>query len=373
MKASLLILLYLARDTLCRWLMRISSPLSRMLVVFFLSFCGLVFLAGYVISLKVLRGRIQENGGDLVVATDYVSGQKSMAPRGREVLPPAVGGDRCYLFRDAFAFAKADNHLYTLAEYPLSLTVPLAGASPLRLLPVSPCEGELPVEVALDGHKLPATTLPENKAAFLRRVYPGGAVFIPPDTLPQIWAGGYIRRHVVQVGEVSVQNLTRWESLLRLLSQLDQTNSNVLSGAGMMDSLQQLEGSQQCFRLGATLGISVIICCLLTSISTLEYRQNEYVYALIGSFGISRALLLGTFLAENTVLTALGFCAALAALQGVLPYITHVLYRSPQTLLELAELREDITLFCLAFLVCIAVSGLPILAAVRKPIGNVLK
>lgn len=373
MKASLLILLYLARDTLCRWLMRLSSPLSRVLVVFFLSFCGLVFLASYVISLKVLRERIRGSGGDLVVGTEFVSGQKAIAPRGRGLLPPAVGGDRCHLFRDAFVSVRVGNAFFTLAEYPLALTQDLAGGNSLRFLPAKPCAGELPVEVELDGHRLPAGTLPEAQAGFLRHLYPGGAVFMPPDTMPQIWKGGFVRRYVVKVKDVTVDNVAAWENTLRLLSQLDQGNMNVLSGANMMRSLQEMEESQQQFRLGVSLGISVIICCLLTSISTLEYRQNEYVYALIGSFGISRALLLGAFLVENTVLVAAGFAGALGALQGVLPYITRVLYRSPRTILSLAELREDITLFCLAFLVCIAVSSLPILAAVRKPIGNVLK
>jgi len=373
MKASLLILLYLARDTLRRWLMRLSSPLSRVLVVFFLSFCGLVFLASYVISLKVLRERIRESGGDLVVGTEFVSGQQPAAQRGHELLPPVVGEDRCYLFHDAFISARIENSFFTLVEYPLALTLPMAGGNSLRFLPAKPCNSELPVEVELDGHRLPAGTLPEAQAGFLRHLYPGGAVFLPPGSMPQLWSNGFVRRYVVKVKEVTVDNVAAWENTLRLLSQLDQGNMNIISGANMMRSLHELEESQQQFRLGVSLGISVIIGCLLTSISTLEYRQNEYVYALIGSFGISRAVLVCNFLAENAVLVAAGFAGALGALQGVLPYITRVLYRSPRTMLSLAELREDITLFCLAFLVCIAVSSLPILAAVRKPIGNVLK
>ena len=68
----LLILPYLVRDTIHRWLMRISSPLARLFVVLFLSFCGLIFLSSYVIAVKVLRDRIRSSGADLVVATEYV-------------------------------------------------------------------------------------------------------------------------------------------------------------------------------------------------------------------------------------------------------------------------------------------------------------
>lgn len=373
MKASLLILLYLARDTLYRWFVRFSSPLSRVLVVFFLSFCGLVFLSSYVIALKVLRQRISESGADLVVGTELVSSRQTIDQRGREVLPPVMGEDRCYLFRDAFLSAHSNNRFFTLVEYPLVLTLPLAGGNSLRFLPPQPCESEVPVEVELNDHRLTAGTLPEEKAGFLRRLYPGGAVFLPPGSMPEIWCNGFVRRYVVKVKEVTADNVSAWENTLRLLSQLDRGNMNVVSGADMIRSLRDLEESQQQFRFGVSLGISVIIGCLLTSISTLEYRQNEYVYALIGSFGISRVLLFSTFLVENLILVVVGFAGALGSLQGVLPYITRVLYRSPCTMLSLAELQEDIMLFCLAFLVCIAVSSIPILAAVRKPIGNVLK
>ena len=56
-----------------------------------------------------------------------------------------------------------------------------------------------------------------------------------------------------------------------------------------------------------TLGISAIICLLLTSISSLEFQQNRYIYALIGSFGINRFLLCLSFLVENAVLVAVGY------------------------------------------------------------------
>ena len=61
-------LLYLAKDTLHRWLSRLSSPLARVLVVFFLSLCALFFLGTYVISVNMVRDRILAEGGDTVHA-----------------------------------------------------------------------------------------------------------------------------------------------------------------------------------------------------------------------------------------------------------------------------------------------------------------
>lgn len=74
MKSLILTFLYLAKDTLHRWLTRLSSPLARVLVVFFLSLCALCFLGSYVISTKVVRDRIVTRGGDLVYTTVFAQG-----------------------------------------------------------------------------------------------------------------------------------------------------------------------------------------------------------------------------------------------------------------------------------------------------------
>ena len=88
MWATLQIGFYLTRDTLHRWRTRVSSPLARLSVAFFLSVCGLVFLSSYVISVKILRQRIHRSGGNLVVATEMVH-DPAKRKAGRSVIPPA--------------------------------------------------------------------------------------------------------------------------------------------------------------------------------------------------------------------------------------------------------------------------------------------
>ena len=69
MISGILTLLYLAKDTVHRWFTRISSPLARVLVVYFLTLCALASLGSYVISTKIVRDKIIERGGDMVAAT----------------------------------------------------------------------------------------------------------------------------------------------------------------------------------------------------------------------------------------------------------------------------------------------------------------
>lgn len=148
---------------------------------------------------------------------------------------------------------------------------------------------------------------------------------------------------------------------------------NIISSGKLIEQLDKMESTQYMVRVGVTVGISVIICLLLTSISSLEFRQNRYVYALIGSFGISRFMLFMSFIVENTLLVAMGFATSLTAVWGIRDFITDVLYKSPNITLSLRELDADIRTFCLAFGICVLVSSIPIAIAATRPIGKELK
>ena len=67
MISLILTILYLARDTVHRWFTRVSSPIARILVVYFLTLSALAALGSYVISLNVVRDEIIKRGGDMVV------------------------------------------------------------------------------------------------------------------------------------------------------------------------------------------------------------------------------------------------------------------------------------------------------------------
>ena len=182
-----------------------------------------------------------------------------------------------------------------------------------------------------------------------------------------------MRKYVMRMQNPTAKNVQEHENMLQQLARLDKRNLHTVSSGKLLQELGQLERSQYSFRVWVTIGISLIICLLLTSISSLEFRQSSHVYALIGSFGISRAVLYLSFLAENTVLVAAGFGVSLCTVWGIRDYITQVLYKSPDIRLNLWELENDIRTFLLAFGICIIVSSIPIAVAACRPIGKVLK
>lgn len=375
MRGSLLIFAYLTRDTLHRWRMRLSSPLTRVLVVFFLSFCGLVFLSSYAISVKVLRERIGRSGADLVIATEVISGGTSVHEMGRTLIPPSSDDYILHLFHEAFLPAQVGSSSSSLVELPpeMARLLPPGSKGGLLVLPEHPTEQRLPVEVDINGYRLRAVSLPERMAGMLRKLWPGGAVLAPAGALPEWWKEGFIRRYVLKINHVDEEHIASWERTLRLLSQLEQRHMTIVSSAALLRELHALERTQYRFRVWVSLGISTIVCLLLTSLSSLEFRHNQYVYALLRSFGVGRSALFLSFLGENVVLVTAGFSGALAALRGAQSYMTETLYRSPGLQWSLRELENDIRTFCLAFSLCILVSGLPILAAICRPVGKVLK
>ena len=374
MWGTLLIGFYLARDTAYRWLTRMSSPLSRLAVVFFLSLCGLVFLSSYVISTKILRKKIHNSGADLVVAADVMS-RGSLHGAGHGLIPFNPDEYELYEFNEAFVSVTIGKQHYALIEYMPACThlFPETQHNSMYLLPAKPVATMVPEMVNMDGYRLRAVTIPEPRAGRLRRLFQDGAVFIPYGTLRNIWQSGYIRRYVMKLHHPSAQKARQLEQTLRQIARLDKRRLSVVSSGKLLEQLAQMESTQYSFRVWVTLGISAIICLLLTSISSLEFRQNRYVYALIGSFGISRVTLYLSFLIENTILVALGFAASLAAVWGIRDYITRVLYKSPDVTLSLGELEADIRTFCLAFGICILVSSIPIAVAACRPIGKELK
>ncbi len=375
MSARLFLLLYLLRDTLHRWCKRISSPLSRLLVVLSLSFCGLVFLSNYALSIRMLEDKITRSGADLLIAGEFLSSEKAHLGEGRPLLSAVPGECELYIFHDLFLSGKVGSVSYSVVEYPAEMVrrLPDCGNA-VFVLSDKAVSGTTPVDIDIEGYRLSGLTLNESQAGFLRKLYTGGAIFIPRGSFSlNTLAYGMLRKYVLRFQRLDVEVVARWEQMLTLLSRLDERNLSIISSRQMLQELEQLRQLQYYFRMGIVLGCSFVIGVLLTSISSMEFRQNEYVYALMGSFGISRLTLFFTFVAENTLLVFGGFGVSLLALSYMGPWLVEKLYHLEGYVFSLRILEEDVRIFLTAFTLCLPVSCLPILAAIFRPIGKILK
>lgn len=378
MKSLILTSLYLFKDTVYRWKERPSSALSRLLVVFFLSLCALAFLANYVLSTKLLQDKLRANGADLVVLIDYGGGGSSnKTDLIKYELTKVVDADVLILndmrLRGAindqdFAIVEyGDEGLSGLKDFPLEQFPYLA---------LLPADSDIPVGPAtinVNGYSFNLVTRKVPSGHMLEKLYQYGIVLVPTGVLDAFDVKGEVKRYVVKVKEMTYENIKFIDQLLKNIARLDGSTCSVQSSERVLADLDVMLNNQTETRAGFSIGIAVIVGILLTALASMEFRENEYVYTLMKSFGVRPFLLVFTFIMENVFLVGLSFCAAVAFFMEVQKIILREFFKLGNTVLTLQELRDDILLLVISLGICVLVSSIPIAASAYREIGRVLK
>lgn len=387
MKSLILTVLYLIKDTVHRWFTRVSSPLARVLVVFFLSLCALCFLGSYVISAKVIRDRIIREGGDLVHAVIFPAQGKTVCLPDAEMLDSLLGADSLELesLGSVNIGSRTALPLFTFDFRRSGQMFPLMAGEGAPTLFCKATEGypQGPVDVKLPTGDIAAVAvrhLPE--AHPLLRLMSRGGVVISPDAAAQLRAAqGKAAANAATVKHLllrirhpeTAEQPERAELLLNTAIRLEGASGSVSSASRLLREMDIVLGNQTQCRATFCLGIVAIVGILLTALAGMEYRQNEYIYTLMKSFGIHPLLLVLTFLAENAVLVGLSFAAAVEVFMSCQVIIVRQFFKTAQYTLTLEEIMPEMRLIAAALLVCIAFSAIPIMVAAHREIGRVLK
>ena len=383
MKSLILTALYLAKDTLNRWMSRISSPLARVLVVYFLSLCALCFLGSYVITAKALRDKIRTQGGDLVQMMIF------SAPGGNVTALPTEQELSDLLDVDSMAVravgsAMVDQRSVSIFTYDFqrsSQFVPLLSpsAGPCLLCPMDrPVFRPGPRDVRLTGDSTSRTLLVRHLPPdhMLMRLAPDGCIIIPPEMAESLTSnrGSTMQRIITRVRNLEgAHSLTRVETYFQNMMRMEGAQGHVISASRMLREMDVVLSNQNQCRAAFCIGIVGIVGILLTALAGMEYRQNEYIYTLMKSFGIHPALLVGAFLVENLLLVGLSFAAAVVTFMQSQQIIVTQFFKMSRYSLKLDEIMPEIHLIAAMLLICIAVSSIPIIAAANREIGRVLK
>ena len=381
MKSLILISLYLFKDTLHRWKERPASPLSRVLVAFFLSLCALSFLANYVLSSKMLHDEIRKNGADLITVFDTVrEGEASKRNLLQHELPLLHDCDVLALKDSPAGFARVGKAVFPILEYNMESCAFLAdleleehsivllfnpGRSPLH---PGPCA----VSIGDFDFSLNASPLPENH--LLGKLYPSGVVLAPEgafnfelDSLMSNY------RYVIRVHEMTAANIQSIEETLNNIVRYDGSMTIVQTHVGLLKRLEVLMSNQMECRMGFSIGIAVIVGILLTALASMEFRQNEYVYTLMKSFGVRPLLLILTFIVENIFLIGISFAGAVWAFMKTQKIVLGEFFKLGDTVRTYADIRQDLWLLGISLLGCVLFSSIPVVFSAYRPIGKVLK
>lgn len=383
MKSLILIILYLFKDTLYRWKERPASPLSRVLVAFFLSLCALSFLANYVLSTKLIRDQIRKNGADLVLAYDSAGeGKGLLVDMMTRDLPEHFECDVLALKEPALGGAQVGQLNIPIVEYGVaayaefvSLSIPLQ-EHPAILL-INPEEKNLspgPQRLNLQGFEcfVNGQYMPENHV--LSRIYSSGVILLPENFLE---TGGMNRfpryNFIIRAREMTVETIRGIDETLRNIARLDGRFLMVQSMVPLLKDLDLLMSNQAECRLGFSIGISIIVGILLTALASMEFRQNEYVYTLMKSFGVRPLMLILNFIVENIFLVGIAFVAAVLFFMKAQKIVLGEFFKIPNAQLTYQDIIADLLLLGGALLLCVLVSSIPIVASAYRQIGKVLK
>lgn len=381
MISLILTILYLAKDTVHRWFTRASSPLARVLVVFFLSLCALCFLGSYVISAKAIRDKIRARGGDLVAAFFMLpkDGSGSFLPTRQETLQ-LLGADSVVIIPAGNAEVDERRHIpmitYDFRRAGQFMPMLSPGGGPTLLCPAEnppyPA-GPLDVSVQNDSYTVMVRHLPGDH--MLMRLQPGGVLLVPPEQLEYVNQGRNMRylRMLLQVKELeNAESLNRVCRYLETLKRLEGLEGSVSSAAGLLEEMDIILSNQTQCRATFCLGIVFIVGILLTALAGMEYRQNEFIYTLMKSFGINPLLLVASFIVENLILVAVSFGAAILVFMKAQRVIV-AQFKLGQYSLTIEEIMPEIQLISATLLLCVLVSAIPITVAANRQIGRVLK
>lgn len=124
---------------------------------------------------------------------------------------------------------------------------------------------------------------------------------------------------------------------------------------------------------GFSLGIAVIVGILLTALASMEFRQNEYVYTLMKSFGVRPVLLIMAFIVENAFLIGVSFAGAVWAFMKTQRIVLGEFFKLGNSVLTYADIRQDLWLLGISLAGCVLLSSIPVAFSACRPIGKVLK
>ncbi len=379
MKSLILTILYLIKDTVHRWFTRLSSPLARVLVVYFLSLSALSALGSYAISTKLVKDKITRQGGDLVIATMSENPEHPSAFPTEKEIADALQADSYALTLIGGATTPERHHLsiYTYDFNRTAQLAPLLSSKGIPTILTTP-DSELPpgpIRVTISNMQTDAHVRRMPAEHPLMRIIGHAGMIIPPDNLPEELRPTFNTQHtIIRVRELnSSADLLRIEHFLKNFMRLEGRRGNVISLSRLLSEMDLVLSKQTQCRIAFCVGISAIVGILLTALAGMEYRQNEYIYTLMKSFGIRPSLLVLTFIAENIVIVGASFVGALATFMYFQRIIVTQILKLGNHTLTLQEIMPEIQLICYTLMGCILLSSIPISVAANRDIGRVLK
>lgn len=340
-------------------------------------------MANYVLSSKMIMDRITEEGGNLIsinVHANYSSADPLHLPDDAVFLKEQLRCEGLTLWRTpATVKSKGNTQIpvmcYDLAHRKSLLPILPENGSGIVLLTaphnrVGLKAGPETIDIQNAHYDVQCRLIPENH--LLNKLYGNGVLLVPADnTMFELDRNS--AQIILKAERMSFREITRIEQYFKDFFRLENAQAFIATASGLLKKMEIMQSNQSECRAGFSLGIGVIVGILLTALASMEYRQNEYIYTLMKSFGIRPAMLVGAFIAENTILVGIAYAGAIQAFMFSQDIVLREFFKLGHYRLTLGEILPDIRLLGIALTVSVFVSSIPIIMAARREIGRVLQ
>jgi hypothetical protein len=368
MNASPHLVSYLARETLQRWLGRVSVPMARVLVAIGLSTTGLLVLASFALGRKTLEERVEQFGLDVIVVRRPL--RHANEPVANLGVDSRVG--RTLTLVLPFAAASLDSG----KQVPLALardeTIRELGAWKVEAdrLPVllsSSWPSRIPVRATLGPWSVEAQTAAPPRA--MRALGFSELLIVRPDQFPlqATLAGTAVTLIERASGAAPLEKIVDALQITLANNPVSTVGASVVESAlPLLQELSRLKVIWTNYVLVLATMLALTIALVFGSAAILEYESTAYTTALLRSFGVGRGWIWVQRYAEAALLANIGGAVALAAAITVareaLPQCTPFLAAKPVILPVLLALNLGAWL-----------AALPVAFALRRPVGLVLQ
>ncbi len=383
MKSSILTASYLWKDIWSGWFERPGSFLSKALVSLILGGLAAVLLIAFYLQAKDLQQRMERFGINSIVIAETISVHH---PRYHQpvsvdplLAPLRIRGTLHVLHQQLIPITGPSMERLSLWVLPetdffqqYNWSLP-NNSSPALLISQRYPEGSY-IPLVIEGVEVTARTL--HSLPLLQSLPDGDKLLLPDGILPRRHGQVYQEYHLYRMRESSSRHTRDQIQWLTALYQTEQRNHVLLNSAlDLQVQLEELQQIQTLWKAFLALLLGIVLALILGSLSFLEYQQNQYVNALLRSFGATSGAIFLRFLTEALLIVNGALVLSIALVRVLHPVIFGTLQFPPSILFaDIANAYISHEIFVLflwanggAFL-----SIMPIGWMLRKPVGYVL-
>ena len=370
----ILIASYLWKDTWRRWFEQPGSILARSVVTIIMVALAILLLVAFQMQIEKLRVQVESFGLDNLLLIETISPtDQAVAPDQRfgsirqwgdvitvkKLLVTAQGADN----QRAPVVTYSDEDLLGLRDY-------LRYGHEIFLLSTSLKQGVV-VDFEIEGEFYRAVALTPDGA--MAQVMQGNTLFLPESLGAKFENRGYSMIYYLQRGKTAPTITDITSAINNVVTRDGFGRIDLRSAEHLRQKLKKLQNQQSTLRLSMAAILGAALALIYGTLSVLEFRQSMYVSALLRSFGAPRSLLILRTLGENLLIVnsvALGVIYLLSQKHllifrslrlGTLEDNIEELYWGPETFWILIFANAGVIL-----------SSIPVLLAMRKPVGKVL-